>query len=208
MGYLETPSDPLNEAQVSGLSYTGAFQSNGPFYENGSECSTGGGSTYDYTLLTADGVGTLVPVAYPFSSNGITIPLDYAMVYRINVDDAFLNGLNALSVESFTIDTTMIGKGGAWQVFLNTHLLASGAALGNSLELYNDGSELKDKLRNDSTNYLYLSVKGALVTGLTSGASVDCSYLKARLNMNANYTTLSYPITGGGGGQVIHGGGG
>ena len=153
-------------------------------------------------------MGSLVPVAYPFSSNGITIPLDYAMVYRINVDDAFLNGLNAFSINSFTLDTSIIGKGGAWQVFLNTHLLASGAALGNSVELYNDGGELKDKLRNDSTNYLYLSVKGALVTGLTSGASVDCSYLKARLNMNANYTTLSYPITGGGGGQVIHGGGG
>ena len=65
------------------------------------------------------------------------------MVYRINVDDAFLNGLNALSVDSFTLDTTMIGKGGAWQVFCSMTTAGQWCCSGNALSSYNDGTHSK-----------------------------------------------------------------
>ena len=58
----------------------------------------------------------LVPVAYPFIFNGITIPLDYAMIYRVNVDSAFIDGIG-FDGRSPKRRPTLIGKGGAWQLF-------------------------------------------------------------------------------------------
>ena len=106
------------------------------------------------------------------------------------------------------MNANLIGEGGAWQLLLNDNDLVNGADIGNAVESYNDGTQLKDLLRKDSTNFVYLTVKGALVTGLSDGSSVDCSYLKAKLEFSAQYSTTNYPIRDGNGGQVIHGGGG
>ena len=130
------------------------------------------------------------------------------MVYRMNLDDAFLNGLNASLIESLTLNANLIGEGGAWQLLLNDNSLATGGDIGNAVESYNDGTQLKDLLRKDSTNFVYLTVKGALVTGLSEGSNVDCSYLKAKLEFSAQYSTTNYPIRDGNGGQVIIQGGG
>ena len=76
------------------------------------------------------------------------------MIYRMNLDDAFLNGLNASLIESLTLNASLIGEGGAWQLLLNDNTLISGSDIGNAVESYNDGTELKDLLRKDSTNYI------------------------------------------------------
>ena len=49
----------------------------------------------------------LLPVGYSFLNNEASIPSDYAMVYRMNLDDAFLNGLNASLIESLTLNATI-----------------------------------------------------------------------------------------------------
>ena len=198
MNYIESPPVSITEAEIPSEGYSGPGESSGPYYVNESDCSAQG-SSYDYTLTTDTGA-PMSPVGYPFSGS---VPSDYAMIYRMNLDDAFLNGLNASLIESLTLNASLIGEGGAWQLLLNDNTLISGSDIGNAVESYNDGTQLKDLLRKDSTNYIYLTVKGALVTG--PEVSVDCSYLKAKLGFSAQYSTTNYPIRDGNGGQVIHG---
>ena len=189
------------------MTYGGLSENGGPFYDNGSSCDGGELGSYDYGFGDASG-HPLVPVGYPFVFNEITPPANYAMIYRVDLNSAFIDGLQTDSIEALTVNLQVVGSGGAWQLLTNGVVGASGSDLsGSSITSINE-IDIKDALDAGITNYLYLTVREELVSGFgNGGASTDCTYLKAILNFSVRYQEITYPILSGGGGQLIHGGG-